>query len=30
MLFKKEAKESKEFTVKLGGDDTEKFILPNY
>ena len=29
-LFKKEAKESKEFKVKLGGDDPEKVILPTY
>ena len=29
-MFKKEAKENKEFKVKLGGDDTEKVILPTY
>ena len=29
-LYKKEAKESKEFKVKLGGDDTEKVVLPTY
>ena len=29
-LYKKEAKESKEFKVKLGGDDTEKVVLPIY
>ena len=26
-LFKKEAKDVKEFKVKLGGDDTEKVVL---
>ena len=29
-LYKKEAKELKEFNVKLGGDDTEKVVLPTY
>ena len=29
-LFKKEAKENKEFKVKLGGDNIEKNILPTY
>ena len=29
-MFKKEEKESKEFKVNLGGDDTEKVILPTY
>ena len=29
-MFKKEAKESKDFKVKLGCDDTEKVILPTY
>ena len=29
-LFKKEAKVVKEFKVKLGGDDTEKVVLPTY
>jgi len=29
-LFKKEAKELKEFKVKLGGSDTEKVVLPSY
>ena len=29
-LYKKEAKESIEFKVKLGGDDTEKVVLPTY
>ena len=29
-LYKKEAKDSKEFKVKLEGDDTEKVNLPTY
>ena len=29
-LFKKEAKELKEFKIKLGGNDTEKVVLPTY
>ena len=29
-LYKKEAKDNKEFKVKLGGDDTEKVNLPIY
>ena len=29
-LFKKESKDSKEFKVQLGGDDTEKVVLPTY
>ena len=29
-LFKKESKDSKEFKVHLGGDNTEKVVLPTY